>query len=353
MKRWLSAMLVIPMALIASTAFAQGSGKNAKPGPQLHRISARASEIDKQAKAHPEIDFLLEKDGKPQDVQNGVVDTRVPSQGRLVIWLMGYSQGIAERTAGYGLHYIDVHYPRQWFGKLNQKAGEDDQFLGNIRLEATTGQDASQAVSIPRADSLAGRSIQFVKYLAKKHPEGKWDQFLTKDGNDLQWEKVTLAGSSHGATSSARLAKHQRVGRVVMFCGPRDQLEVWQGITSATPSNRYFGFSHVLDTGWSGDHYCRSWQLMGLNEFGPIVDVDKVPSPYKNSRRLITEADVGGNAGRAHGCVVPGRSAVVDSDGKFIHEDVWRYLFMHPVDEVGEKTGPDADCRMDLRTPAK
>lgn len=54
----------------------------------------------------------------------------------------------------------------------------------------------------------------------------------------------------------------------------------------------FFGFSHVLDGGWSGDHYCRSWQLLGMSKFGPITNVDQVPAPYGNSRRLITNADV-------------------------------------------------------------
>ncbi len=138
-----------------------------------------------------------------------------------------------------------------------------------------------------------------------------------------------------------------------MFCGPRDQYESWQGLASATPENRFFAFSHVLDTGWSGDHYCRSWQMLGLNKFGPIVDVDKTAAPYGNSRRLITAADVKGDEKRAHSSVVPGGAAVKDASGKYVHEDVWRYLFLHPVDAVGSETPADSDCRMDLRPTGK
>jgi hypothetical protein len=43
---------------------------------------------------------------------------------------------------------------------------------------------------------------------------------------------------------------------------------------------------------------------------------------------------------------------VKDASGKFIHEDVWRYLFTHPVDEVGTAVPPDPNCKMDLRKPA-
>lgn len=150
------------------------------------------------------------------------------------------------------------------------------------------------------------RAFQFVKHLAKTHPQGKWEQFIAADGAGLDWAKVIISGASHGATSAARFAVHQRVDRVVMLCGPRDQLETWQGFPSATPANRFFGFSHVLDTGWTGDHYCRSWQMLGLHAFGPITDVDATTAPFGNSRRLITKFDVKGDAKRAHSSVQPG-----------------------------------------------
>jgi hypothetical protein len=139
------------------------------------------------------------------------------------------------------------------------------------------------------------------------------------------------------------------VDRVVCFCGPRDNYESWQSLPSATPGNRIFGFSHVLDGGWTGDHYCRSWEMMGLHEFGPIVNVDKVVPPFENSRRLITDADVKGDDKRAHSSVTPGGAAVKDKDGKFIHEAVWKYLFNHPVDQTGTPTPPDADCEKDQK----
>jgi hypothetical protein len=165
----------------------------------------------------------------------------------------------------------------------------------------------------------------------------------------LNWDKVIMAGSSHGSTTSARFAIHQKVDRVVMFCGPRDQTETWQGFPSATPSNRFFGFSHVLDGGWTGDHYCRSWQMLGLHQYGPIVDVDKAPAPFANSRRLVTNCDVKNDAKRAHSSVVPGGAACKTADGKYAHEAVWRYLFTHPVSETGDAVPVDPKCRMDQR----
>jgi hypothetical protein len=264
---------------------------------------------------------------------------------------MGYSGPLFERVNSYGLHAIQVSYANGWFGKFGKEPPPaDDKFLGKIRLEAATGEDFSPEVNIPKPDGMMERAFQFVKWLAKENPQGRWEYFIAPDGKGLNWEKVIISGSSHGSTTSARFAKHVKVDRVVMFCGPRDQYETWQGLPSATPPERYFGFSHVLDSGWTGDHYCRSWELLGLHQFGPIVNVDKTAPPYGNTRRLITEADVKGDAKRAHSSVTPGGAAVKDVSGKFIHEDVWRYLFTHPVAEVGKPVPPDPECMKDLRS---
>lgn len=316
--------------------------------PQRYDLTKRASELDQRAKPHPEINFLFEDNkGKVLDLQHATVDTRVAPQGKLVIWLMNHNGGLFERVASYGLHGIQVHYANGWFGGLSKEVRDNGNSLGNIRLEAATGEDFSPHVEIPPVDSLKERSVAFVRWLVRNNPQGKWRQFLSTDGKDLQWDKVILAGASHGSTTAARFALHQKVDRVVMFCGPRDNTETWQGLPSATPSNRFFGFSHVLDGGWTADHYCRSWQLLGLHKYGEIINVDKVASPYGNSRRLVTDFDVKKDANRAHSSVTPGGSAGKDAEGKLIHEDVWRYLFLHPVDQVGDAVEAESDCNLD------
>ncbi|MGN6544230.1 MAG: BPSS1187 family protein [Aureliella sp.] len=319
----------------------------ADPAPKRYDLTKRASEIDPRAAEHPEINFVFIDDkGKAADLQHAVVDTRVPSQGKLVIWLMGHNQGLFERISSYGLHGIQVHYANGWFGKLTKQQHDNGDVIGKIRLEACTGEDFSPVVSIPKPDSMMERSFQFVKWLAKENPQGEWQQFLNADGTGLNWDKVIVSGISHGSTTAARFAIHQKVDRVVMFSGPRDNTESWQGLPSATPHNRFFGFTHVLDDGWVHDHYCRSWQLLGLNQFGPLVDVDKTQPPYGNSRRLITDADVKKDSRRAHSCVVPGGGSPKDAQGKFLYEPVWRYLFTHSVDQVGKPVPMDPDCQM-------
>lgn len=75
--------------------------------PQRYTLQMRASEIDPNAQEHPELDFVFTTaDGKPADQQHATVDTRVPSEGKLVIWLMAYNEELFERLTLYGYHAI-------------------------------------------------------------------------------------------------------------------------------------------------------------------------------------------------------------------------------------------------------
>lgn len=329
--------------LLSSATSAQSRLKFSDAKPQHYRLHARASEIDSRVKSHPEIGFHLEQNGKPADQQQASVDTRVQPRGKLMIWLMGHNEQLFDRVNSYGIHAIRVHYANKWFSICCRENPVGEHCRGNIRLEAATGLNFSTDVEIPQPDGMMERAFQFVKWLDAKHPEGKWSYFLTKDKTGLRWDDIIVAGASHGSTTASRFAKYKKVSRVVAFCGPRDQFQSWQKLPSATPENRYFGFSHVLDTGWTADHYCRSWELMGLHQFGPIVNVDQQKSPFKNTRRLITNFDVKGDTRRAHSSVLPGRAAFKIGQ-KYQHEDVWRYLFTHPVDKTGQPTEMDPGC---------
>ncbi|MEZ6134829.1 MAG: DUF4886 domain-containing protein [Pirellulaceae bacterium] len=329
---------------------ARGPAPAPKPGfddpqPQRYTLQVRASKIDSRTREYPDIGFVFGTDKKPADLEYASVDTRVAPQGKLAIWMMGNNSGLFERLNEYGIHAIGVSYARQWFGKLCQPRPADAYARGRVRLEAATGQDFSDELDLLAPDGAAERARQLLLWLSRENPQGNWQQFLTDDGSRLRWDKVIMTGSSHGSTTAARFAKHQRVDRVVMLCGPRDQDQDWQSLPSATPANRYFGFTHVLDGGWTGDHYCRSWELLDLHQFGPIVNVDDTLPPYQNTRRLITAADVQGDANRAHSSVTPGNASPVNAQGKKLFDPVWKYLYNHPIDQVGQATPADPNCQ--------
>ena len=346
MTRLAEPMKYYCLPLIAMVCGMTADAQSNDPPPQRYEIAKRASEIDPRTSEYPEINFVFsDAKGKPKDLQHAVVDTRIAPRGKLVIWLMSYRKELFERTSGYGLHSIQVHYANGWFSTISRQVGKGTG-LGGVRLEAATGEDHSPLVSIRKPDGMQERAFQFVKWLDKEHPQGNWGQFIAAGGAGLDWDKVIIAGASHGSTTAARFAKHQKVDRVVMLCGPRDQYETWQGLPSATPSQRFFGFSHVLDGGWKADHYCRSWQMLGLHEHGPIVNVDRSRPPFGNSRRLITDYDVGGDSKRAHSMVTPGGASAKTPGGELIHDPVWEYLFTHPVEKTGKPVPPDPDCLM-------
>lgn len=329
-----SLIFALTICLFSFSAYGEDEGDTLEyndPKPQRYKLEARASQLDQRAKEHPEVGFVFESKGKPADIQRAAVDTRVAPRGKLVIWLMGHNSGLFDRLSGYGLHVIDVHYARGWFSKLQGLNDKDTEHIGRIRLEAATGRDFSTYIDIPKHDGMMQRAYCFVKHLAEKNPQGQWGYFLTADGKGLRWEHVILAGASHGSTTAARFAKHQKVSRVVMFSGPRDQTQTWQSLPSATPANRFFGFTHVGDAGWP-DHYHRSWKLLGLETFGPVINVDEADPPYNNSRQLISKADVGDNPKRAHSASTPGTSSPKNEDGNYLYEDVWEYLFTHPIE---------------------
>ena len=181
---------LMSLSMCLSVASAQTSATKQK----RYELSARASEIDPRVKSHPKINFLLETaSGRPADIQNAIVDTSVPQRGKLVIWLMSHNRNLFDRLADYGLHAIQVQYARSWFSICCQDKPVGPHCRGNIRLEAATGQDFSDEVSIPKPDGMMERAYQFVKWLERSNPEGNWGQFLNADRSGLNWEKVIVS----------------------------------------------------------------------------------------------------------------------------------------------------------------
>ncbi len=118
----------------ASIALSEEPLKFNDKNAQRYKFEKRASELDKRVKSYPEINFLLEKEGKPQDVQHASVDTRVEPLGKLVIWMMAPNDKLFERLNSYGLHAIRVHYANGWFGTFGKNStGQHEDYLGKIR----------------------------------------------------------------------------------------------------------------------------------------------------------------------------------------------------------------------------
>jgi hypothetical protein len=77
---------------------------------------------------------------------------------------------------------------------------------------------------------------------------------------------------------------------------------------------------------------------------GEIVMVDSATPPYNNSRRLISAADVNGDANKAHSAVQPGKASPKSQSGEYLYEPVWNYLFNHPIESIGKPSVKDLNC---------
>ena len=144
-----------------------------------------------------------------------MVDTRVPSQVKLVIWLMGDNQGRFERIASYGYHGMQSHYSNGWFAGLTMTNARTVAAQGSGKSASKQPREGiSPADSIPNPDGMMERALDFVMWLAKENPGEKSERFLTEDGGGLRWEKVVISGILHGSSTAARFAVHQKAARV-------------------------------------------------------------------------------------------------------------------------------------------
>jgi len=143
--------LFILIFLIGLATLAIGQGPS-----QLQELSVRASEINPNAREHPKIRFIFKDEkGKVLDLQHAVVDASVPARGQLVIWMMGHNKELSGYLGSLGFHYIQPHYANRWFSTVPKEIHDTGECLGNIRLEAATGEDHSPLVNIPKPDGLA------------------------------------------------------------------------------------------------------------------------------------------------------------------------------------------------------
>jgi hypothetical protein len=102
-------------------------GQEPKIKPYVE-FTSRASQIDPRTKAYPQIDFLLEKEGKPADIQHACRPSGVASKGKLVVWFMGHSPELFHFLADEGFHVLRVHYANGWFNRFGKEPPPEDRF---------------------------------------------------------------------------------------------------------------------------------------------------------------------------------------------------------------------------------
>lgn len=276
-----------------------------RQNPELHAVSFSADEADALA------DEVL-------GTQLAFLDTRVTPRGTLVVYLHGAgtpstcgSQAHGEMLAGLGFHVLSPCY-HSGYGVGN--CGDD---IEGCRLEAFEGVDHHPFIEVSPPNSIEGRVIKGLEYLAAHNPQGDWGYFL--GGGAPRWEKIVISGISHGASSSGVIGLHRLVARVVMLSGPLDTGQAWLEKSPLTPVDRYWAFSHTGD----GQHpgHLQAFESLGLP--GAPTSVDGASPPYGNSHRLMSsEATSDG-----HSAVQAGGSSPEDAGGEWVYLPVWTQLY--------------------------
>ncbi len=250
--------------------------------------------------------------------QKAFLDRRTPSRGQLVVFLHG--SGVAENCgptthlkllAGFGFHVLSPCYVAD-YGVEN--CGDA---IAACRLEAFDGVDRHPAIAIQPADSIEQRISNGLRHLEEVDPGHGWITFLAEDGRP-DWEKIVLTGHSHGASTAALIGKTHDVQRIVLLSGPYDVGQAWLEEPGMTAAERQFGLTHSADKQHAG--HLAAFAALGLP--GPEVDVDQVPPPYEQSHRLVT----GVTSEKPHSAVYAGKMSP-ETDGVFVLEPVWRYLY--------------------------
>jgi hypothetical protein len=218
--------------------------------------------------------------------------------GRLLLFLPGTggvpsaAHPLPHLAALSCLHAISLSYPneRPVFNDCVRERAEPDCYAA-WRREKIDGVTRSAKIRVAPQNSIENRLIKLLQYLAGRHPADGWDSFV--DDHGIKWDGIIVSGHSQGGGEAAMLGKLHSVARVAMFGSVTDAVgsrggppPAWLASPGATPAEKYFGFAHERDEFWGSIQ--RSWIALGLERYGPIVNVDGAAAPFGETHRLTT-----------------------------------------------------------------
>jgi len=222
---------------------------------------------------------------------------------------------------------LNLRYPNDWTINGLARNDPDPAIHEKLRLQVLDGRSrAAKPLLMQPHDSIMARLASALKWLATRHPEGGWNQFV--GSAEPHWDRIAAAGHSQGGGHAAILAREITLQRVVMLASPHDLLPngspaPWMLDTGMTPMDRYFGFAHTEDHGFAKIDV--AWQALEMDRPHGIAQVDGHDAPYGGARALVTSQKV--PEGRYHGSVAVDRFTPMGASGEPIYAAVWEYLF--------------------------
>ena len=278
--------------------------------PQLYEFELDPHELDPTTADSP----------APQYAQ---LDTRATPLGKLVIFLPGANnvprdwRDHGRQLAAFGFHVMIPHYNNRWSSN-GTCDGQPNSCGNSTRWEALVGEDTSPAIAIPRADSAEGRVVTMIKHLTTEHPAGDWSYYLGPNDAVL-YDKMIIAGISHGAASTGMYATKRPFTRAVMHSsGPAGSTAE----AKMTPLSEWFAFTHTEDPAYDAiAGAIDNWDLPGAP-----TSIDGAMPPYGDSHRLETSAQ----SDYPHGSTCAHSSSPKNGD-VYVFEAAWRYLYGAPA----------------------
>ncbi len=241
-------------------------------------------------------------------------------------------------AANHGYHALSLKYPNGTSAQSPCRNSIDSSCFERFRREIIEGINYSPDIQVDTVDCINNRLIRLLQYLHAQHPAEGWDTYFS--GNAIHWSQLVLSGHSQGGGHAALIAKDHRVNRVIMFASPNDFSEhfnepaFWASRPSSTPAAAFYAFANLHDDIVDFPEQYQHWTLMGMAAFGDSLRIQGAACPFDHSHRLYTIDSRPGLA-VSHSLMIRDDDTPLDSTGKAVYEDVWKYLLGLPCGNVG------------------
>jgi len=217
---------------------------------------------------------------------------------QLLLWLTGTggkgagARAFCSLAADSGYHVVSLMYPDDIPATVCRNDSDPGAFEA-FRMAIIQG-GKTPHISIAPSESIEHRLVALLRFIRTRRPREDWGQFLTADGQ-IRWDTIAVAGQSQGGGHAALMGIKHPLARVICTGAPKDFSKrlkspaAWYAAKSATPRRRFFVFNHRQDPkGCSPAEQLENVKALGLDAFGPPVDVATERFPYHHSHTLLT-----------------------------------------------------------------
>ncbi len=232
-----------------------------------------------------------------------------------------------KKAASLGYHSIGLMYDNSVRGNPTCSPTGDITCHSRLRLEVIDGIDRHPSVAVNRSNSLINRLTKLLMYLHKTYPAQNWSQYLVN--GKPNWSKIIIAGHSQGGAIAGVIGKHYPVKKVIMISMidflNNGKMPDWQ--TSQVNKEKYYALTNTSDELVSWPRVKAGWVSLGMTGFGPVINVDWNPFPYKNSHTLVTTILPKTTwIDKYHNSTAVDSYIPKNAAGQYIYDKAWEYM---------------------------